>query len=67
VMAVATPSFAVTVERVAVAAPLARGATTGPDLVSDPNGPAWLVTQSASAAAVQSFWQILGSPVMNGP
>ena len=67
VMAVATPSFAVTVERVAVAAPLARGATTGPDLVSDPNGPAWLVTQSASAGAVQSFWQILGSPAMNGP
>jgi hypothetical protein len=67
VMAVGMPSFAVAVERVSVAAPLARGATTGPDLVADPNGPAWLVTQSASAGAVQRFWQILGSPATSAP
>ena len=67
VMAVGTPSFAVAVERVSVGALVARGATTGPDLVADPNGPGWLVTQSASAGAVQRFWQVLGSPAMNAP
>ena len=67
VMAVGMPSFAVAVERVSVAAPLARGATTGPDLVADPNGPVWLVAQSATAGAVQRFWQILGSPATNAP
>lgn len=67
VMAVGTPTFAVAVKRVSVAAPVARGATTGPDLVEDPNGPGWLVTQSASAAALQRFWQVLGGPATNAP
>jgi hypothetical protein len=67
VMAVGTPSFAVTVERVSVAALVAHGATTGPELVADPNGPVWLVTKSASAGAAQRFWQILGSPPTNAP
>ena len=67
VMAVGTPSFAVTVERVSVAALVARGATTGPDLVKDSNGPGWLVTQSASAGAVQRFWQVLGRPATPSP
>ncbi len=67
VMAVGTPTFAVAVERVSVAALVARGATTGPDLVADPNGPAWLVTQSTSVVAVQRFWQILGSPATTAP
>ena len=67
VMAVGTPSFAVAVARVSVAALVARGAMTGPDLVADPDGPGWLVTQSSSAGALQRFWQILGSPATNAP
>jgi hypothetical protein len=61
VMAVGSPSFAAAVERVSVAGLVARGATTGPDLVADPQGAGWLVTQSASAGALQRFWQVLGS------
>jgi hypothetical protein len=67
VMAVGTPSFAVAVERVSAGALVARGATTGPDLIDDPNGPGWLVTQSASAGALQRFWQILGGPATSAP
>jgi hypothetical protein len=67
VMAVGTPTFAVAVERVSVAALVAPGATRGPDLLADPNGSAWLVTQSASAGAIQRFWHILGNPGTNAP
>ena len=48
-VAVGVPSFAVEVMRVSPAALVGAGASAGPDLVTDPNGPAWLVTQSASA------------------
>jgi hypothetical protein len=60
VMAVGVPSFAAAVARVSVAAPIGAGASAGPDLVTDPDGPGWLVTQSAAAGATDRFWQILG-------
>ena len=43
------------------------GARTGPDLVVDPKGPAWLVTQSASADVTERFWQLLRDPTTYGP
>ena len=58
-VAVGIPSFATKVERVAAAAPVGAGATAGPDLVADPNGAAWLVTESASAEATGRFWNAL--------
>jgi hypothetical protein len=62
VLAVGLPSFVATVDRVAVATEVASGATAGPDLTEDPDGPAWLVTQCASAGATERFWQILADP-----
>ena len=67
VMAVGIPSFAVAVERVSVAATLGADAGAGPDLVANPSGPAWLVTQSASAGATKRFWQILTNPATYSP
>lgn len=61
-VAVGIPSFATKVERVSAAAPVGAGATAGPDLVADPNGAAWLVTESASADATTRFWKALLDP-----
>ena len=58
-MAVGIPSFARAVERVSATALVGAGATAGPDLVVDPNGAAWLVTQSAGADATARFWKAL--------
>jgi len=57
--AVAIPSFATEVERVSATALVGAGATAGPDLVTDPNGAAWLVTQNASAEATARFWKAM--------
>lgn len=64
VQAVAIPGFAVAdgVKRVASTGHVAADATTGPDLVTRPNGPSWLVTQSASALAINRFWQAIRDP-----
>jgi hypothetical protein len=59
VLAIGSPTFARAVERVSAAALVGAGATAGPDLVLDPDGPAWIVTQSASADTTQRFWQLL--------
>jgi hypothetical protein len=59
VVAVGVPSFATAVDRVSALAPVGAGATAGPDLVADPNGSAWLVTQSAGAEATGRFWKAL--------
>ena len=56
------PSFAMMVEQASVASPVCTGATAGPDLVLDPNGPLSLVTQSAGAGATERFWQVLTDP-----
>jgi hypothetical protein len=67
VVALGIPSFAAAIERVSAAALVSAGASTGPDLVVDPIGPAWLVTQSASAGVTERFWQVLRDPTTYGP
>jgi hypothetical protein len=59
VLAIGLPTFGRVVERVSAKALVGAGATAGPDLVLDPAGPAWIVTQSAGADATQRFWQLL--------
>ena len=65
-LAVGIPSFAAAVERVSPAAPVGTGANAGPDLFMDADGPAWLVTESASATATERFWQVLLDPTTYG-
>jgi hypothetical protein len=60
VVAVGVPSFARAVDRVS-ATTVGAGATAGPDLVADPNGAGWLVTQSAGADATARFWTALAA------
>jgi hypothetical protein len=62
VAALGLPSFAVQIERVSSAGSVAAGASAGPDLVMDPNGPAWLVTQITGAVATTRFWDLLEDP-----
>jgi hypothetical protein len=67
VVAVGVPGFATEVVRVSAPAPIGAGATAGPDLVADPNGAAWLVTQNASAEATGRFWKAMLGPAPPGP
>jgi hypothetical protein len=60
VEAVGIPGFVTGVERVSSAGPGAAGGNSGPNLVPDPYGHVWLVTQIASANAITLFWQLLG-------
>lgn len=62
VQAVWIPKFATNVERVASAGRIAAGATDGPELALKPNGPGYLVTQIASAVAIEQFWKLLQDP-----
>jgi hypothetical protein len=60
VLAAGVPAFAATVSRVS-----ARGEPTssaGPELVPDPDGNAWLVTQSDATLATTRFWERLLDP-----
>jgi hypothetical protein len=59
VQAVWIPNFATVVEHVSSLGPIAAGATDGPELTIDANGPGYLVTQSASAVAIDRFWKLL--------
>jgi len=59
VVAVGLPSFVTAVERMAPAGPVGDGATAGPDLATNPNGPTWLVTGCEGMAATTRFWQLL--------
>jgi hypothetical protein len=58
VLAAGLPTFATAVERVSPAAP-SDPLSSGPDLVADPAGSAWLVTQCDGAAATARFWETL--------
>jgi hypothetical protein len=60
-------SFVVAVERVSPGGPIAAGATAGPTLTDDPNGPLWLVRQIAASVAIARFWEILLDPKTYGP
>jgi hypothetical protein len=62
IAAIGVPSFVTAVEQVSAVAPVAAGATTGPDLTPDPKAAAWLVTQSAGNFATNRFWELLLDP-----
>lgn len=61
-LAVGLPGFVVTVQRVTSAGAVESGASSGPELVQNANGPLWLVTQCASALATARLWQLLLDP-----
>jgi len=60
VAALCLPEFTLTVDRVSPARLIEPGATAGPDLVSDPDGRGWLVTESMAAVATDRLWELLG-------
>jgi len=62
VAAVGISSFALEVERVSALGTVGAGATAGPDLTDNPDGPGWLVRRSDGAAATKRFWQLLQDP-----
>lgn len=62
VAALCLPSFATAIEPVSSTGSIAAGATAGPDLVNDPNGSAWLVTQSTGTVATTRLWDLLEDP-----
>jgi hypothetical protein len=66
IVAVGIPSFVAKVERVSAPALIGAGATAGPDLVADPNGPLWLVMSNASTGATARFWSALLDPTTFG-
>jgi len=66
VLAVGLPTFAAAVDRVSVAA-LAADATVGPELLSAPDGPSWLVRRSNGAEAGKRFWQALKALPVDAP
>jgi hypothetical protein len=62
ILAVALPEFVVAVQRVSQDPAASFDATTGPALLPDVNGPAWLVTSSDGALATARLWQLLLDP-----
>jgi hypothetical protein len=62
VAAVALLGFVVSVEKVSASGSVAAGATVGPTLTDNPNGPLWLVRQIAPQVAIDRFWEILKDP-----
>jgi hypothetical protein len=60
VLAAALPEFATAVERVTPMG-VAADSANGPDLVVDPAGSNWLVTECDGAAATAYFWKSLGA------
>jgi hypothetical protein len=60
VLATALPGFVAAVSRVAI--PGAATENGGPDLVADPSGGGWLVTQSSGELATARLWALLRDP-----
>jgi hypothetical protein len=63
VLTVALPAFTLGAAR----ASFAGWSGTEPTLAPDPNGQAWVVTESNAAAATARFWQILRDPATFAP
>ena len=59
VAALCLPTFATAIAPVSPDGVSAAGAMAGPNLVSDPKGSAWLVTQSTGTVATDRFWELL--------
>jgi hypothetical protein len=62
VVALGVASFTLAIETVSTASEVGASATSGPELVANPHGSAWLVTESAGALATARFWKILLDP-----
>jgi hypothetical protein len=62
VAAVGIPEFVVHVKHVSAGGPVAADAKVGPVLTEAPNGPLWLVDQSAGSLAAGRFWKLLHDP-----
>jgi hypothetical protein len=67
VVAVGVAGFVTAVDRVRAAGSIPAGASAGPDLLKDPDGPGWLVTACQGAAAKARLWQILLDPQTFAP
>jgi hypothetical protein len=67
IVAVGIPSFATEVQRAIAGPPVAAGATAGPDLAIDANGPAWLVTGCDGSAPATRLWELLMDPKTFSP
>jgi hypothetical protein len=59
VIALGIPSFVTEVQRITAGAPVAAGATAGPDLATDPDGSGWLVTGCDTLAPATRLWELL--------
>lgn len=62
VLAIGLPSFTRSIETVSVAGELGATEKVGPNLVSDPKGPGWLVSQSTGSIAAARLWDLLLTP-----
>ncbi len=62
VLAVRLSTFAIAVERVSPTGAVVGGATAGPELTADLNGPDWLVTQVSGDVAGAAFRKLLTDP-----
>ena len=67
VLAVGIPSFATEVQRVIAGPPVVAGATAGPDLAIDANGPGWLVTGCDGSVPATRLWELLMDPKTYSP
>jgi hypothetical protein len=54
--------FVTGVQKMSAVGLIGAGATAGPELVADANGPLLVVTQSKGAEATKRFWQLLTDP-----
>lgn len=59
VLAAGLPTFATTVQRLSAATSFGTGATVGPNLSAQKDGPNWLVSDCDEAAAADRFWSAL--------
>ena len=66
IIAVGLPAFVVAVEKVAQDPSVGISSTSGASLVTDANGPLWLVTSIDSALATTRLWQMLQDPKTYG-
>jgi hypothetical protein len=59
VLAAGLPTFATAVQRVSAATSFGAGATVGPNLGAEKNGPNWVVSDCDEAVAADQFWAAL--------
>ena len=62
ILAVGVPEFVSAVSRVSASGLTPAGSSAGPELLTDPMGPAWLVTATDGSRARQRLWELLLDP-----